>query len=96
MYAAGFIVMTVEAKPKRTVLKHIEQRVAANCCLHCDEEVFRRGLCPHHHHKFRMTLLNKPAAQRGTWEQEQIREGRILPPGYARQLTTENPFEDEG
>lgn len=95
MYGSGFIVMTMEAKPKRTIRKQVEERASTHLCLHCNEPVFRRGLCPHHHHKFRMKLLSKPAAERGTWEQEQIREGKILPPGFVRQLGVDNPFEDE-
>jgi Fe-S cluster assembly ATPase SufC len=91
----GFTIMAIDVSPKRTIRKQVEERAATGLCLHCDKPAARLGLCNSHYHQFRMTLLQKAEADRELWKGRQIREGKVLPSGYVRQLDIDNPFEDE-
>ena len=95
MYGTGFMVMALDTRPKRTIRKQVEERAATGLCLHCDGKATRLGLCNHHYHQFRMTLLQKQEAERELWKARQVREGKVLRTRQGQRTDIANPFEDE-
>lgn len=91
----GFIVMALATAPKRTIRDEVDKRAATGLCLHCDQPIHRRGLCTHHYHEFRMLLKDRAPDDRDTWEDRQIREGKILSAGYIIGVGATSPFDDE-
>lgn len=78
---------------KRTVEKQVLEKVSTSKCLVCDREANgRRGLCNGHYLQFNRTASSMPGQERLEFEQEQIREGRILASGQIREIKNPNPF----
>lgn len=98
MYASakGFFVMAMATEPKRSIRSKVDQRAATGCCLHCDEPIHRRGLCTHHYHEFRVLRAERSPDSRSSWEDCQIRDGKILSAGYILGVGRSSPFESEG
>ena len=91
----GIRVMAIDMAPKRTIRKQVEERAATGLCLHCERQATRLGLCNSHYHQYRMTLLRQDGADRELWKGKQIRDGKVLPSGFVRQIDVDNPFTDE-
>lgn len=82
---------------KRTVEKQVTDHVKEKTCLVCGKAATgRRGLCNGHYLQFNRTAQQMPGKQRLEFEQEQIREGRILASGQIRQIKNPNPFRKSG
>ncbi len=81
-----------EAALKRSLEKPVAERVKSEKCLHCDRQASRRGLCGAHYMQFRRTQSDMPKSERGDFELEAIREGRILAVGKIREIKKPNPF----
>lgn len=82
---------------KRTVEKQVSDRVMHKQCLVCGKPATgRRGLCNGHYLQFNRTVLAMPSKERLDFEQEQIREGRVLASGQIRQIKKPNPFKRTG
>jgi hypothetical protein len=60
--AVSVIVMEVRVSPK--VRKQIEERVTQGKCLHCERDIYRRGLCTTHYTRYRTAIQELPSAQR--------------------------------
>lgn len=81
---------------KRTVVKEVEAKVAQGTCLVCGKTANgNRGLCVSHHLQFYRALNDLPRKERPAFEEEQIREGRILAAGQIGKLKKPNPFKSE-
>ena len=82
---------------KRTVEKQVADSVSQHKCLICGTKATgRRGLCTGHYLQFNRTAQQMPGKERLEFEQEQIREGRILASGQIRQMKNPNPFKRSG
>lgn len=88
----GITVLVMETKPKRTVQKHVEERLASGLCLHCDEQAEKRGCCSKHYQRYRTQLLKLPLDQRAIYTAKQIREGNIAEFRAASNIDQDNPF----
>ena len=78
---------------KRTLVKEVEAKVSECKCLVCGKEANgNRGLCVAHHLQFYRALNELPKRDRPAFEEEQIREGRILAAGQIGKLKRPNPF----
>lgn len=87
----------VQVKPKRSVVKEIQAKVAAGTCLVCKAPANgNRGLCVSHYLKFYRTMQEFPRAKRAGFEQSQIEAGRVLASGAIREIKSPNPFVDAG
>lgn len=85
-----------ETTAKRTIAKEVEAKVAQCKCLVCGNEANgNRGLCVSHHLQFYRALNELPKRDRPAFEEEQIREGRILGAGQIKRLKRPNPFKSE-
>lgn len=75
----------LEALPKYR--KYVRERDAAGLCLQCDSPADKsRGLCTHHHHRFRMDRLDTPRNKRKAFEDRMILTGKILPSRQGQRL----------
>lgn len=84
-------------KAKRSVAKETEEKAVQCKCLICDAEAKgARGLCVAHYLKFYRSMMELPRKERGPFEEEQIREGRILASGQLRSIKKPNPFTTAG
>lgn len=82
-----------DVKAKRTLTKQVEESAVANKCLICGGEAKgKRGLCNAHYLQFYRRMMELPRKERAAFEEEQIREGRVLASGQLRQLKKPNPF----
>jgi len=83
-----------EVTAKKTIIKDVEAKVIAGRCLICGEVADGpRGLCTSHYLKFNRTINELPKSKRAEFEEEQIREGRILPVGQIAEIKKPNPFQ---
>lgn len=73
----GMASSDMEALPKYR--KQVQQKVDSGICLQCDNPANKsRGLCRHHHHRFRMDRLDTPKNKRKQFEDRMILTGKIL------------------
>lgn len=85
-----------EVTAKRSVAKEVQTKVEAKECLICSCAVNGpRGLCSAHYQQFYRSLRAVPKRDRAAFEEEQIREGRVLASGYVGELNRPNPFKSE-
>ena len=94
---ARWLSMT-ETRAKRTVAQAVNSKAKEGHCLICGCQVGqqgRRGLCNKHYLIFYRTKMSKPKRERVKFEEEQIREGRILAINQIREIRTPNPFTQE-
>lgn len=78
---------------KRSVEQSTTDKVKAGVCLICGKKQNdKRGLCNAHYLAFVRKLTSQPANERVTFEEHQIKEGRILPVGQLREIRNPNPF----
>lgn len=81
---------------KRSISKDVESKVSQCKCLICDKPANgNRGLCVSHHLQFYRAMNDLPRKDRPAFEEEQIREGRILASGQISRLKKPNPFRSE-
>lgn len=78
--------------PEGEHLERVMQRLRDGLCLICDAHPnpYRRGLCPKCERKFRLAKMKIPSRMRRAWEDQLIREGKVLDKGLASKLL--NPF----
>jgi hypothetical protein len=89
---ARYLSMT-DTRVKRSKEKETEERAKAGTCLLCEsKDNNRRGLCMAHYQMFLRTRDVMPKTERIEFEEEQIREGRILAIGQLRDIRKPNPF----
>jgi hypothetical protein len=89
---ARWLSMT-DTRAKRSKEKEVEDRVRSGKCLLCESsDNNRRGLCMAHYQMFLRTRDALPKAERIAFEEEQIKEGRILAIGQIREIRSPNPF----
>lgn len=92
-----------EVTAKRSVAKEVEAKANKSVCLICGckmsasptgDEVAEgpRGLCSAHYQQFYRTMQDLPRKDRPAFEEQQIREGKILASGQLRQIKRPNPF----
>lgn len=82
-----------EVKAKRSIAKETTEKVIAKSCLICGQPAKgSRGLCVAHYLKFYRALTELPKKERPAFEEEQIREGRILASGQLIYIKNPNPF----
>lgn len=80
-------VMEEVTEPKRSVLKFVTDRIRACLCLLCDDKACARGLCNKHYLRFRTRFFRiADPGKRIQFENDEIREGRILHPQYVRDV----------
>ena len=84
------------AKPKRTVVRHVEECKAEGKCLRCGAPTTgnRRGLCEADWSKFDAQRRRMTDEQVVAYEAELIREGLLLPSRRGMNLKEKNPFRD--
>lgn len=88
----GISVVVMETKPKASVRKRVEERLAAGLCLHCDDEATRLGCCVRHYHQFRTAWLKVGPDERAVFRAQQIREGNIAESRQGQRTDIKNPF----
>lgn len=82
-----------DTKVKRTKEKETIEKVEGGKCLMCGKcENGRRGLCTAHYFQFVRFKASLPKSERVAFEEEQIREGRILAVGQLREIRSPNVF----
>ena len=85
-----------ETTAKRSVVKDVETKVSECKCLVCGKVANgNRGLRVSHHLQFYRALNDLPRKDRPAFEEEQIREGRILAAGQILRIKKPNPFKSE-
>lgn len=85
----GMASSDLEAMPKYK--KRVRERIAAGLCLaidvdestgvktECNCVAVKRGVCLHHHHRFRMDRLDTAKNRRKTFEDGLILRGELMP-----------------
>lgn len=92
---ARYLSMT-EAKVKRSKEAETTAKAKEGKCLACGKaENKRRGLCVQHYHQFLRAIAAMPKRKRIEFEEELIREGRILPLGMLRSIRRPNVFKTD-
>jgi hypothetical protein len=85
-----------EVTAKRTIAKAVEGKVLGRKCLVCGEKANgNRGLCTADYLRFTRAMSSIPVRERAAFEEQQIKEGRILAAGAARKIRNPNPFTTE-
>lgn len=80
-----FGMASCDLEPKPKFREFVKQRIAAGLCLQCDMPANKsRGLCRHHHHRFRMDRLDRPKNKRKTFEDDMILNAKILAPAQGK------------
>ena len=70
-------VIVMEVRLSAKVKKHVDSRLEAGKCLHCDQPAERRGLCWCHYGRFRTALQEQPKRTRGELEVKMIEQGMV-------------------
>ena len=81
-------------QPTGELLERLRSRILDGKCLHCENSPTRRGLCVTCYWAFRRMIRGKPRLSKKLIESRSIREGKILPPNFARQVKRPNPFNE--
>jgi len=82
-----------QVRAKRSIEKETLEKVKSGNCLICGKsQNGKRGLCNAHYLAFDRRKKEYPNDRRAAFEEEQIREGRILPVGQLREIRNPNPF----
>lgn len=81
---------------KGKVAKEVEAKVSEAKCLICGNAANgNRGLCTAHHQQFYRALNELPRRERPAFEEEQIKEGRILAAFQISSIKKPNPFKSD-
>lgn len=81
---------------KKSLSKQVREKAKQRKCLICGKDATgNRGLCVAHYLQFYRAMNSLPKRQRRVFEEEQIREGRILAAGQVREIKNPNPFVSE-
>lgn len=84
---------------KRSKQKQVEERARAGICIidDCGCDTRSRGLCVKHMNAYYGLLRSKRSEQeRLEFEELNIKEGRVLPPGEQRGYRRKSPFMEAG
>lgn len=86
-----------ETRVKRSLEKETIEKAKSGKCLICGNPANgNRGLCNAHYLQFYRALMAHPKTRRAGFEEEQIREGRVLATGQLREIRNPNPFASAG
>jgi hypothetical protein len=92
-----WIAMADAVVVKRTLAKQVHDRVKSELCLVCDGHAERRGLCMRHYQAFLSRQKEKGAHEKQiSFEEDCIREGKILPVYEMQKIKREDPFAGVG
>jgi hypothetical protein len=70
----------------------IVARVVRGQCLCCHRKAARRGLCQSCYRFFVLAMAKLPTTKRPGFEEDQIRDGKILAVGQVKEIRYPNPF----
>lgn len=77
---------------KKTKAAHVQTRVREQKCLVCEEGSATRGLCIRHYRMFLMQLKSRSQRDRVAYEEELIREGKVLASQQVWEIRRDDPF----